>query len=161
VRRYAATVETEALATFEGPTGSLRIGVERYQFPEITDDDWDSNWLIITGDAVVDDKSWSFRDPCLTTFEVERLANWLDEVSDGRAEKPFCGFTEPNLDFERVSDATVRIAFSLEALPPWSKRDGDLGEIGFNIPINDRLGAAASSLRALLTRFPIRARNGS
>jgi hypothetical protein len=29
------------------------------------------------------------------------------------------------------SDATVRIAFSLEALPSWSKRDGDLGEIGF------------------------------
>jgi hypothetical protein len=67
--RYAVRVENEALASFEGPTGSLRIGVERYQFPEITDDEWNSNWLIITGEAVLEDKSWSFRDPCLTTFE--------------------------------------------------------------------------------------------
>lgn len=158
---YAAGVENEAHAIFEGSTGSLRISVERYQFPEITDDDWDSNWLIINGDAVLDGKSWSLRDPCLTTFEMERLADWLDHVSSGGDEKAFCGFTEPNLDFERVSDVAVRIAFSLEALPPWSKRDGDFGAIGFNIPIDDRLGAAASSLRALLTRFPIRARNGS
>lgn len=154
-------MEKEALATFEGPTGSLRIGVERYQFPKITDDDWDSNWLIINGDAVLDGKSWTFRDPCLTTFEMERLANWLDQVFSGKVEKAFCGFTEPNLDFERVSDVADRIAFSLEALPPWSKRDGDLGEIGFNVPIDDRLGAAASCLRAFLTRFPIRARDGS
>lgn len=152
-------MENETVASFEGPTGSLRIGIESYQFPEIADDDWDSNWLIITGEAVLDDKPWSFRDPCLTTFEMERLASWLDEVASGKAEKAFCGFTEPNLDFERVSDATVRISFSYEALPPWSKCDGDLGEIGFNIPIDDRLGAAANSLRALLTRFPIRARN--
>jgi hypothetical protein len=158
---YVARVENEAVATFEGPTGSLRIGVERYQFPEITDEHWDSNWLMITGDAVLDGKSWSFRDPCLTTFEMERLANWLDQVSSGKVEQAFCGFTEPNLDFEQVSDATLRIAFSLEALPPWSRSDGDFGEIGINIPIDDRLGAAASSLRALLARFPIRAHNSS
>ncbi len=151
-------MENEGLAIFEGSNGSLRIGVDRYQFPEITDDDWDSNWLMVHGDAVLDGKGWSFSDPCLTTFELERLADWLDQVSRGRAEKPFCGFTEPNLDFKRVSDDEVRIAFSLEALPPWRKRDG---EIGFNVPINDQLGAAANSLRALLTRFPIRARNGS
>lgn len=158
---YGARVENLAPAVFEGSRGSLRIGVERYQFPEITDDYWDSNWLIITGDAVLDDKSWSFRDPCLTTFEMERLADWLDQVSSGQCEKAFCGFTEPNLDFERVSATAVRVAFSLEALPPWSKRDGDFGEIGFEVPINDRLIAAASSLRAFLTGFPIRARNGS
>lgn len=161
VGSYAASVENEAYAIFEGSTGSLRIGVERYQFPEITDDDWDSNWLIVNGNAVIDGKSWSFRDPCLTTFEMARLADWLDQVSSGGDGEPFCGFTEPNLDFERVSDTAVRIAFSLEALPPWSKRGGDFGAIGFNIPIDERLGAAASSLRALLTRFPIRARNGS
>ncbi|MBC9031834.1 hypothetical protein IAG41_05475 [Sphingomonas sp. JC676] len=157
---YAAIVENEAPATFEGPTGSLRIGVERYQFPEITGDDWDSNWLIINGDAVLDGKSWTFRDACLTTFEMERLADWLDQVSSGKVENAFCGFTEPNLDFERVSDVAVRIAFSLEALPPWSKRDSDFGEIGFNVPIDNRVGAAANSLRALLTRYPVRARDG-
>ena len=139
----------------------MSITVERYEFPEITNDEWDSNWLIITGHAVLDGKSWSFRHPCLTTFELERLANWLDHVFLGKAENAYCGFTEPNLDFERLSELEVRIAFSLEALPPWCKRDGDFGEIGFNIPINDRLAVAANSLRALLNRFPIRAQNSS
>jgi hypothetical protein len=154
-------MDIEELAIFEGTSGSLCIGVERYQFPEITDEFWDSNWLIIKGDAVLDGKRWSFSDACLTTFELKRLADWLDQVSDGEAEKPFCGFIEPNLDFERLSDAEVRIAFSFEALPPWEKRDVGLSEIGFNIPIDDRLGVAANSLRALVTRFPIRASDGS
>jgi hypothetical protein len=154
-------VQNDGLAFFEGSTGSLSIGVESYQFPEITDDHWDSNWLIIKGDAVLAGERWSFRDACLTTFELKRLADWLDQVWEGKAEQPFCSFTEPNLDFERVSDIEVRILFSLEAVPPWEKHDGDFGEIGFIIPINERLGAAANSLRALLTRFPIRARNGS
>lgn len=154
-------MENEAPAIFEGPTGSLRISVEGYQFPKITDDDWDSNWLIVNGDAVLDGKLWTFRDPCLTNFEIKRLADWLDQVACGKVEKAFCGFTEPNLEFEQVSDAAIRIAFSLETLPPWSKRNDDLGEIGFNVPINDRLCLAASSLRAILRHFPIRAREGS
>lgn len=154
-------METEALATFEGPTGSLRIGVESYQFPDISDDEWDSNWLIINGDAALNGDSWTFQDPCLTTFEMERLANWLNQVSSGKVEQTFCGFVEPNLNFERVSDVEIRITFSLEALPPWHTGDGDFGGIGINVPIDDRLGVAANSLRAFLTRFPIRARDGS
>ena len=154
-------MESRAQATFKGPAGSLSISVERYQFPEITNDEWDSNWLIVTGHAKLDGKSWTFRDPCLTTFDLEHLAKWLDQIFLSEAENAYCGFTEPNLDFERLSEQEVRIAFSLEALPPWCERDGDFGEIGFNIPINDQLPAAASSLRALLNRFPIRAWNSS
>ncbi|WP_287459282.1 hypothetical protein [Sphingomonas sp.] len=149
----------EASANFAGPTGSLRIDVERYQFPEIANDEWDSNWLIIRGDVDLDGKSWSFRDPCLTTFEVERLADWLDQVSSGEAGQAFCGFTEPNLDFELLSNNSIRIGFSLEALPPWMDRTGDFGEIGFCIPIDDRLVVAASNLRRFVARFPVRAHN--
>ena len=154
-------MECETLAVFEGPAGSLRVRVERYQFPEITKDEWDSNWLIIRGDVDLDGKSWSYRDPCLTTFEMERLADWLDHIAAGEAENAFCGFTEPNLDFEQLSRDAIRIGFSLEALPPWIDSDADFGEIGLIVPIDKRLAAAASSLRGLLARFPVRARTGS
>ena len=154
-------MENGTRAIFKGPAGSLSISVERYQFPEIINDEWDSNWLIIAGNAELDGKSWTFRDPCLTTFELEHLANCLDQVFLSEAESAYCGFTEPNLDFERLSEQEVRIAFSLEALPPGCERDGDFGEIGFNIPINDQLPAAAKSLRALLDQFPVRARSSS
>jgi hypothetical protein len=149
----------EPQAVFEGPKGSLRLSVECYQFPENADDWWDSNWLIITGDAVIDGKPWFFRDPCLTTFEIERLADWLDQVAAGQAERSFCGFTEPNLDFERLSNEAIRVAFSLESLPPWGDPGGDFGEFGFTIPIDDRLATAASNLRKLLSQFPVRSRD--
>lgn len=95
--------------------------------------------------------------PCLTTFELQRLADWLDQVAAGTAEQNFCGFTEPNLDFERVSDTSIRIKLSLEALPPWANRDGDLGDVGFEVSIGSQLNVAATSLRWFLGQFPVRA----
>ncbi|WP_144096040.1 hypothetical protein [Croceicoccus sediminis] len=149
----------EPTAAFNGTNGSLRIGVERYQFPDIVDDEWDSNWLIVAGEADLDGRSWSFRDPCLTTFEVERLANWLDGIAVHEPVRSICGFTEPNLEFECVSDKSVRISFSMEALPPWAPPDSDVGDIGFEVPIDNALSATASCLRRMLSRFPIRAGN--
>jgi len=150
-------MENDRLAIFEGPTGALHLEVEGYQFPDVLNDEWDSNWLIITADAVLDGKSWRFRDPCLTTFELQRLAGWLDQVAAGTAEQNFCGFTEPNLDFERVSDVSIRIGLSLEALPPWANQGGDLGDVGFEVPIGEQLKTAAASLRRFLSKFPVRA----
>lgn len=146
-------------AVFEGPMGSLRLGVERYQFPEITHDAWDSNWLIITGDATLNGKPWRFRDPCLTTFEMQRLADWLDQVVAGKADQKPCWFTEPNLDFRQMPDQAIRIGFSLEALPPWRASGGDDDEIGFSAPIDSHLVTAANSLRRLLIQFPVRGSN--
>lgn len=155
---YCLAMSNQTQAVFDGPTGSLRLSVEQYEFPEIANDEWDSNWLVVTGDAALDGKPWTFRNACLTTFEMQRLADWLDQVAEGRSESAFCGFTEPNLDFERLSDGSIRVGFSLEALPPWCDRDGDFGEIGFTIPIDDSLSIAASNLRELLSQFPVRAR---
>lgn len=154
-------VEEEPIAAFKGTNGSLRIGVERYQFPDIADDEWDSNWLIVSGEADLDGCSWAFQDPCLTTFEVERLAAWLDDVVAGKSAQSICGFTEPNLEFECVSQEAVRVSFWLEALPPWADQDSDLGDVDFEVPIDDALSVAASGLRRIINRFPIRARNGS
>jgi hypothetical protein len=145
-------------AKFVGDAGSLRLGVEGYQFPHIVDDDWDSNWLMVVGEAEIGNRPWRFRDACLTTFEVERLALWLDGVMMGDETNAFCGFTEPNLDFERVSHEAIRIGLSLEAAPPWGDDDDDLGTHGFDVPVDDRLGIAAADLRRLLQTYPVRAR---
>lgn len=143
---------------FDGPKGSLRLCVEGYQFPNLLNEEWDSDWLMVVGEAVLDGKLWRFRDPCLTTFEVERLADWLDQIAAGGAKRAFCGFTEPNLDFERRSDQSIRIGFSMEALPPWVDHESDFGAIGFDVPITDDLKIAARSLRTLLSLYPVRVR---
>ena len=74
-----------------------------------------------------DGRSWSFTDPCLTTWEAERLSAWLDAVSRDVADRDAAVFTEPNVSFfidgrERDS-VRMRVRFSHESLPGWLPRD--------------------------------------
>ncbi len=113
-----------------------------YQFPdkggqglgEDGDWDWDANWLIVAGHAVTGDgRAWSFREPCLTTREAQRLGAWLSAVADGsvpwsRAESldadDTLDFVEPNLAFSLMERSdrgvAIRIRLSQECAPPWS-----------------------------------------
>ena len=116
---------------------SVELRIVSYQYPDNVGDgsgrDWDANWLVVAGDAVTDDgRSWSFRDPCLTTWEARSLGEWLRAVADGSmAPSPFDGskaerllvFTEPNVAFSLEArsgeDVVIRVHLSLESRPPW------------------------------------------
>lgn len=114
---------------------SVELRIARYQFPGRQGQgnrDWDANWLQVAGTVVLaGKKTWSFEDPCMTTWEAAELGRWLKAVADGAVQPSPFGkgqdeqllvFTEPNVAFslqERVADRVrVRIHFSLEALPP-------------------------------------------
>ncbi|GAA5175004.1 hypothetical protein GCM10023321_80070 [Pseudonocardia eucalypti] len=97
-----------------------------YQYSSVSGG-WDGNWLLVRGEVGLDDgRSWSFTDPCLTTWEARSLGEWLRAVADGDVPvtdgEPF-GFTEPNLALslaERSDDRyTVRIHLALGSCPPW------------------------------------------
>ncbi len=139
-----------------GPRASVRLSVLRYQFPHITTGEYDANWLIIRGHVSLDDRSWSFSDPSLTTFEVRQLADWLDGLARGDEVEPHCDFIEPNLQFERTSDRAIRVSFALESAPPWSKPGDPWKEHGFEVLIDKHLETAAGQLRAQLRVFPER-----
>jgi hypothetical protein len=91
--------------------------------------DWDANWLVIRGDVTAaDGRSWSFTDPCLTTWEAEHLSVWLDAVSRDAADQDDAAvFTEPNISFfidGRDGDRVrMRVRFSHESLPGWLPRN--------------------------------------
>lgn len=94
-----------------------------YQYPNIVDDYWDSNWLLIKIDVIHGGKTWSAVDACLTTFEVARLAFWLKNIQFTDKRKPTCSFTEPNLTFHVVQSNSIeylRIFFELKFRPPWA-----------------------------------------
>jgi len=110
-------------------------GIYRPRYSNIRGDgtgkDWDTNWLMVVGDAVDDDeRTWSFRDPCLTTWEARRLRDWLRGVVNGSVlSSPFDGseaerllfFTEPNLASRGRSIQRCRghrVHLSLESRPP-------------------------------------------
>ncbi|MGH6810902.1 MAG: WapI family immunity protein [Methylocella sp.] len=58
---------------------------------------WDSDWLVVAGEAELDGRAWKFRDPCLLTTEVSALANWLEARSKDASKDSEIGFIEPNL----------------------------------------------------------------
>jgi hypothetical protein len=142
--------------TLTGDDSSVRLTIVGYQFPEIIGDEWDSNWLIVDGSASLEGRDWRFRDPCLTTFEAIELANWLEACARGTAGKTYCGFTEPNLEFELLNPQTLRISFALEAAPPWSKAGDELVQHSFNVPVGPSLSEAAADLHRQLQNFPVR-----
>ena len=77
---------------------------------------------MIRGDVTTaDGRSWSFTDPCMTTWEAEELWAWLEMASRNAADREEAVFLEPNVSFfiegrhgERVR---VQVGFSHESLP--------------------------------------------
>lgn len=144
-------------AIFIGDDCWFQLSIERYQFPEITYGDWDCNWLIIKGQVRLGGEEWTFHDPCLTTFEAERLADWLEAVASGAPDDRYCDFVEPNLQFDLVEESSLRISFALESVPTWAKLADRT--LGFNVCIGPALVEAAKALRAQLKDFPVRGIN--
>lgn len=129
--RAGANVCRVHLLAIDGTRFSLSIA--GYQFPGSTGsgpDDWDANWLSVAGDLQLPDgRSHSFVDPCLTTWEARRLADWLSAVAAGVAapakhgREPGLTFTEPCVAFSVARSSTselgLRVYLSLEAEPPF------------------------------------------
>ena len=146
-----------------GADGSaFQLKVVGYQFPQVVDDGWDSNWLRIYMSVTLPQGSWSVSDPFLTTFEVKSLANWFDSIVDHTQTEQEIGFTEPNLSFAITETASgipcLRIHFAIECLPPWVDRTNSRSEGVFaDFPLSEiDLRSAAAALRSELQLYPQR-----
>jgi hypothetical protein len=138
----------------------LELDVVGYQFPNADLDGWDSEWLIVAGAVSCDRGKWKFRDPCLTTFELQALAEWFRSLTNEGSSSDI-GFTEPNLSFARTGAGTAEelvISFAQESTPPWATEQEKYGEgfsIGFPSALND-CAALAAGIDTILKQFPVR-----
>lgn len=128
-------------------TVSLELNIVGYQFPESTNEGWDSNWLMIEGKARLGNCEWSFKDPLMTTFEVEELIGWLK----GPSRLPTKIFVEPNLKLTYLPP-TLTVSLSHESTKLF---DGKEVRLVFPLKGND-LATLAESLRLQLKKFPFR-----
>ena len=152
----------------EGSGGRvLELSIEGYQFGAIAAEaggfDFDANWLVVAGRASDGTRDWSFRDPRLLTTEVRGLATWLDAVANEWRDLDPIDFIEPNLEFRRISapaePPVVRVAFRLEARPPWAAEAADEDEDGSWLEFEmskEALDRAVRDLRNELRRYPER-----
>ncbi|MES4902436.1 MULTISPECIES: hypothetical protein [unclassified Streptomyces] len=140
---------------------SVELRPLRYQFPAVSGDWYDDNWLDVQGEITTPEGSWSFIDPCLLVDEAHAVSTWLRTAATA-APAPDLSFIEPVLSFgrsDRHDDGTlaVTIHFSHEAAPPWLHRDDRLDPY----PVQFTLTAAALCQAAdtwdrHLARFPTR-----
>lgn len=119
-----------------GYESSVTLEPVRYEFATTAGDEWDDNWLVISGDVSAPDAEWQFAVPCLTTFEAKRISAWLRSVANGDIAVSVIGdagvvpsleFTEPNLAFSVGSYQgglmSVRVHFALESVPVGQSSD--------------------------------------
>jgi len=101
----------------------VELIIENYQFPEIEDGDWDSNWLNIFLRVESKLGKWQTFDPSLTTWEFQEIIDWFEDLSKNQKPKfSLLTFTEPNLTFELLNHPaeiikSIRINFELELKP--------------------------------------------
>lgn len=146
-----------------GPDGQMfELRIVGYQYPHLETELYDSNWLQIEGKVTHPKGSWPFTDPCLLTYEVGELANWLDALAENRPSARNLGFTEPNLSFEfreTPFPKTLRIYLDMEAWPRWARGKAvESEDIWVEFPVSEEiLRQAADSLRRQLEKYPQRA----
>ena len=140
---------------------SVELHIVGYQFPDLAAVEYDSNWLRIEGHVHHLQGPWSFQDPCLLTYEVTRLANWLDALAQEKPDSDEIDFIEPNLSFRIVhshASAVLRVYFELEARPNWAAvASAGVNDLWVEFPVRElELRRASRSLREELAIYPQR-----
>jgi hypothetical protein len=140
---------------------SFQLKILGYQFPNIIDHYWDSNWLFIQIDVVHPKGNWTAITPSLTTFEIKQLATWLETIHSKTNKLPFCSFVEPCLEFQVLKQNNLEVLivyFELKMLPKRARSKGvGLRSFGIKFPVSEiDLLQAAKELRIELEKFPQR-----
>jgi hypothetical protein len=148
----------------EGGQATVELRVLRYQFPEVANNEWDSNWLVLGFDAQTPTASWSRTDPCLLTWEAHWLLNWLDDLVSGTGSDWEMSFLEPNLSFTCESrhegSFDLLVVTRCELLPPQAV-SADVEEFQIRLTVSaSTMRECISSFSTEVRRFPIRAGEG-
>lgn len=143
----------------DGEKFSLRI--INYQFPDETNEYYDSNWLLIETSARDEfGQSWTTVDPCMLTVEVGGLINWLGSITNGELSEDEVTFLEPNLSFRCMDynqeHVLIRVYFKLESRPDWATKIS-INQISIDLILSSKeIMAWINNLIIQLKKFPVR-----
>jgi hypothetical protein len=146
-----------------GATGrKFGLEIEGYELPAIKDRQLDSNWLNITIHVSNEQSSWTATHPSLLTWDIERLAIWLEAIVEERAAAREIHFDEPNLKFGLLDltrdTVNLRLWLELESRPTWASSHVVDEQFWVDLDVNrEDARLAPRSLRTQLQEFPPRA----
>ena len=131
---------------------SLEFHAVRYEYPQLTRAQYDSNWLVIGGRIEKDGAAWKFEDPCLLTNEVLSLAEWLEARVRDAGRDSEISFIEPALSF-KWANGVLRVDLGHGCRQPWAPFEEFYLTL---LPSPQEMMSAAEALREDLKKFPIR-----
>ena len=139
---------------------TVEFKITNYQFPEISDCEYDSNWLLVYLKVKSEYGNWETIDPSLLVKDLKDIIEWFEQLSnDIETDSDSLVFMEPNLEFELIKNQsdlkTVRIIFDLESRP---QNANDNKEYYVDCEMdNAELKKVAKELTKELESFPERA----
>ena len=139
---------------------TVELKITNYQYPSSLDRDWDGNWLNIYLKVESKSGNWQPIDPSLTTWEVQKLIDWFNDLANNfKPKSTDMEFTEPNLSLYLQNDFNdlnklIRIKFDLESRPKSASEDKEY-YVDFNAD-NSELKRIANDLTSELKKYPIR-----
>jgi hypothetical protein len=117
---FPVAEEASPPAVLADRNSRFELSVAGYEFPAGGGDS--ANWLRMRMSASFGSEHWSVVDPCLETWDLLWLADWVDAIAAGRRVDSEVTFIDPNLEFRHVrSDSRghkIRVQLSHEYLPP-------------------------------------------
>ena len=139
----------------------FRLEIVGYQFPDILDRFWDSNWLRVRVSVTISTRSWNVEDSCLLTFEIESLAAWLEGFPSDKSSSRHISFTEPSPQFRFIQHKSGSDLLRVDFGHIFQKKLPDLfGErktIHLYFPLSEiDLPYQAHLLREQLSKYPQR-----
>lgn len=154
------------------PDSSFDLTILGYQHPDAAGEPYDANWLSIHVEASGPRGAWTGTDPCLLTYECQRLADWLEGLGGGKAVDPAISFLEPVLLFRRVKTErgdALRVHFGNLINPSWrvlenprqpARQAPASPDIWLDFPLDETdVSAAGRELRQEVRRYPSRAKD--
>ena len=144
-----------------GGEAEFEMRVAGYQFPNLPNEPYDADWLNISVSVKHPRGSWRKTDPCLLTFELAGLIDWLERLAAERPAHAEEVFMEPELRFEWFGGGrgVLRVYLHYSLRPAWAPYHGpgEEEELFVEFALTpEELRGAARSLRADLERFPVR-----
>lgn len=143
------------------------FAVVGYEFPDVDDDPYDANWLVIrvSLQSVFGAWRWQVEDAGALTWELSDCVSWLRSLSAGEtvAAESF-GFSEPDIRFETIrsedDEKVIGLTVHLmdEFQPPTKvllPRELNIASLRFHTPPMT-LAALADHFASQLVRFPQR-----
>ena len=152
----------------------FRLTVLGYQFSDAAaqTDPHDANWLMVKLHVRTDAARWTLIDPCLLTWELRELAEWLSRVAEREprvvAEVTYdqrgrdaITFIEPNVafsvaDYPSEDGTMIRVHLSFVSVDGGDEQGEIYGEHIDLLLGRDAILDAAAALESDLQRYPAR-----